>query len=196
MKGIKLSKTGWLILSAGIFIVMLAGLGLTRSQQMQDQELSTEELTLAARRLDNLDVTALRNEVQSLQEQIDLGKADLADAINRLDKSVISADVAEDFYDLALVSGVSVHSFTSSPIVQDTLEGIPVSQTAVSGSVEGTLEQIIDFIINVNTSFRTGYIQSATIALNPPVSPELDLDAMGGGSIQMIIYSYTEAAEE
>jgi hypothetical protein len=35
MKGIKISKTGWIILSAGIFVVVLAGLGITRSGQVK-----------------------------------------------------------------------------------------------------------------------------------------------------------------
>ena len=46
MKGLKLSKTSWLILSAGVFIVVLAGLGLTRSQQMKEQTKVADELNL------------------------------------------------------------------------------------------------------------------------------------------------------
>jgi len=190
MKSIKLSKMGWLILSAGIFVVILAGLGLTRSQQMQDQNTSSDELELAVKRLDNLDVTDLRNQVQDLQEKIDLGKADLQDATSRLDKSVVSADVAEDFYNLAKESGVFVNQFSSTPISSDSLEGIPVSQTAVTGTVNGTLEKVVNFIINVNTSFRTGYIQSATLRISDPPEPDLDAEAPTQGSIQMIIYSY------
>ena len=57
--------------------------------------------------------------------------------------------------------------------------------------MNGTLEDVVNFIINVNTSFRTGYIQSATLSIGDPPQPELDADALTQGSIQMIIYSYT-----
>jgi hypothetical protein len=192
MKSLKLSKTAWLILSAGVFLVILAGLGLTRTQQLGDLSASSDELEIATMRLASLDVTDLRNRVEELQEKITLGKADLRDAVNRLDKSVISADVAEDFYDLAGENGVFVDLFTSTAISSDTLEGIPVSQTGVTARVQGTLAQVVDFIINVNTSFRTGYIRSAELHLALPDDPEIDADALTNATIQMIIYSYQE----
>src|SRR3990170_3581889 len=104
MKSLRLSKTGWLILAAGVFLVILAGLGMTRSQQMRDQSSKTDELSIAIRRLAAIDVTDLRDQVQSLQDQITLGKADLVNAASRLSKSVVSADVAEEFYEIAASS--------------------------------------------------------------------------------------------
>jgi hypothetical protein len=192
MKNLKLSKTSWLILSAGVFIVILAGLGLTRSQQLQDLSTSTQELQIAAKRLSTMDTTDLKAQVDSLQEQITLGQADLADATSRLNKSVVSADVAEEFYSIAEASGVVVNSFTSTPVSAQSLQGIPVSETAVSGQVKGTLKQVIDFITNVNTSFRTGYVKSASLQLDTPPEPGMDADADTNASIQLIIYSYTK----
>ena len=192
MKNLKLSKTSWLILSAGVFLVILAGLGLTRSQQLQDQSTSTDELQIATARLAKIDVTELKNQVESLQEQISLGQADLKDATSRLSKSVISADVAEEFYDIADSSNVTVASFTSTPISSNSLQGIPVSETSLSGRVQGTLEHVIDFIINVNTQFRTGYVKSATLQIDSATDPELGQDAYTRASVQMIIYSYTK----
>ena len=56
MKKLKLSKTSWLILAAGVFIVVLVGLGLTRSQQIREQSGLDDELSVTQKRLDNLQV--------------------------------------------------------------------------------------------------------------------------------------------
>lgn len=192
MKNLRLSKTSWLILSAGVFLVILAGLGLTRSQQLQDQSTSTDELQIATARLAKIDVTELKNQVESLQQQITLDQADLQDATSRLSKSVVSADVAEEFYAIGEASGVLVESFTSTPIAANSLEGIPVSETSVTGRVSGTLAQVVSFVINVNTSFRTGYVKSATLQIDSTTDPELGQEAYTRASVQMIIYSYTK----
>ena len=192
MKNLKLSKTSWLILSAGVFLVILAGLGLTRSQQLGELSSSTDQLKIASTRLNNLDTTDLKNQVESLQEQISLGQADLKDATSRLSKSVISADVAEEFYDIADSSNVTVASFTSTPISSNSLQGIPVSETSLSGRVQGTLEHVIDFIINVNTQFRTGYVKSASLSIDNSSPDEVGVDALTSASVQIIIYSYTK----
>ena len=190
MSKLKLSKTSWLILSAGVFLVVLAGLGLTRSQQLESLDVSTEELGMATQRLGNLDTSDLKRRIEALNESIAVGQAQLDDAITRLDKSVISADVAEDFYEIAFSSNVIVQNFSSTGIASDELEGIPVSQTAVTASVSGTLGDVISFIINLNTSFRTGYIDSAGLGITLPVDPDKDLEAETSASIRMIIYSY------
>ena len=154
MKGLKLSKTSWLILSAGLFVVVLAGLGMTRSQQLQQLSTSTDQLQIATARLNKLDTAGLKAQAATLEQQVTVGKSDLQDAISRLNKSVVSADVAEEFYNIADSSGVTVKSFTSSPISSNHLQGIPVSATNISGAVSGTLQQVIAFISNLNTSSR------------------------------------------
>ena len=54
MKLLKLSKTSWLILSAGVFIVVLGSLGIARSQQLQEKGTLDEELRLSTQTLEKL----------------------------------------------------------------------------------------------------------------------------------------------
>jgi len=44
----KLSKTGWLIIIIGVFVIILAGLGTVRSQQVREQDQLNEEYTFSA----------------------------------------------------------------------------------------------------------------------------------------------------
>lgn len=192
MKNFKLSKTSWLILAAGLFVVVLAGLGMTRSQQSQQLSSATAQLQVATMRLNRIDTSSLQAKIDTLQQQIKLGQANLTDATARLNQSVVSADVAEEFYTIAGTSGVIVNSFTSSPVSTSTLSGIPVATTNIAGSVTGKLKQVIDFISNLNSTFRTGYVQSATIQVQPPPSSGIDIDADASANLRLVIYSYSK----
>lgn len=190
MKALRLSKTAWLILSAGVFLVVLAGLGVTRNQQLKDEAVVQDELAIAETRLANMDTSGLSARIETLKTEIDLNQAQLDDAVARLDKTVISADVAEELYKIAEFSSVEIMNFTSTPIAQDKLSGVGVSQTGVSARVLGTLGDIVGFIKNVNSTFTTGYIRTASIVIDEPPQTGIDVDAPSEGTITLIIYSY------
>src|SRR3972149_2585110 len=98
MKGLKLSKTGWLILSAGLFIVILAGLGLTRSQQLKDQTKADADLTLSTTKLDKLQFADLQQKYEDLQQKTEESQAQLKEAKDRLRQTVVSVDVVDEFF--------------------------------------------------------------------------------------------------
>ena len=207
MKGIKLSKTGWLILSAGVFVVILAGLGVTRSQQMREQSRMNEELSLSETRLDKLDVTDLRRQVEDLDQKMQEGQAQLDDARERLRQTVVSVDVTDEFFKIAEYSGVTVMSLSTSAIASNELEGIGLQTIALSAQVEGDFEKIIDFVINLNNGYATGHVKSAqiNIPLPEPATEQVEeaqgeeegegesiepVEESSSVAIQMIVYSY------
>ena len=77
MRTLKISKTSWLIIAAGIFIVIIAGLFLTRSQQIQEQDRLDDELGIAEMRLDKLQIKKLQQQEEELQRQLDESKVQL-----------------------------------------------------------------------------------------------------------------------
>jgi len=166
MKGIKLSKTGWLILSAGVFVVILAGLGVTRSQQMREQNRMNEELSLSETRLDKLDITDMRRQLEDLDQKVQEGEAQLDDARERLHQTIVSVDVTDEFFKIAEYSGVTIMSLSTSAIASNELEGIGLQTIALSAQVEGDFEKIIDFVINLNNGYATGYVESAQINIS------------------------------
>jgi hypothetical protein len=202
MKGIKLSKTSWLILSGGVFVVILAGLGVTRTQQLREQTRMNEELSLSETRLDKLDVTELRRQIEDLQQQVEQGQTQLDDAQERLRQTVISVDVTDEFFKIAGYSGVTVMSLTTSKISTNELEGIGLETIALAAQVKGDLDKIIDFVINLNNGYATGYVESAQITVPslPMEQPEEPVaeggetagpeDGVPTVAVQMIVYSY------
>ena len=202
MKGIKLSKTGWLILSAGVFVVILAGLGVTRSQQMREQNRMNEELSLSETRLDKLDITDMRRQLEDLDQKVQEGEAQLDDARERLHQTIVSVDVTDEFFKIAEYSGVTIMSLSTSAIASNELEGIGLQTIALSAQVEGDFEKIIDFVINLNNGYATGYVESAQINIPIPEAAPAEGEEAGEDeivapveestsvAIQMLVYSY------
>lgn len=187
MKVLKLSKTSWLILSAGIFVVILAGLGLTRSQQLKEQTKLEEELSISTMRVDTVQISHLRPQLDELQQKIDESKSQLNDVKDRLHQTVVSADVTEKLFAIAEYCGVDVNNMSNTTISADEIAGISCSTTSISATVNGEIEDIVDFLIGVNDGYTTGYVQSAYISI-PDESD--DSSEKPSASFMMVIYSY------
>jgi hypothetical protein len=185
MKFIKFSKTSWLILSAGIFIVVLAGLGITRSQQLSEQGKLDDELGISQKSLDNLKNTDLSKQLDELKQQAAEKQLQLDEARKRLDQTVVSVEVTDEFFSVADYCGVKVISISTSPIILSTYEGIGLDTTALNAVAEGELPDLINFVVSLNNDFTTGLVNSAQIDIPPSTSEETP-----SASIQIIIYSY------
>ena len=186
MKRLRLSKISWIIIGTCVFVATLVVLGVTRSQQMKEQAGLDEDLSISETRMEKLQLTQLRQELESLEEQVEEGKIELAEAKTRLDQTVISADVVEEFFDIAQYSNVIVMVINSTPIKYDSLEGVELYMTSISGTVAGEMDNVVDFVINLNNGLTTGYINSVQISI-----PE-SLEELPSASIQIAIYSYEE----
>ena len=191
MKGLKLSKTSWLILSTGVFIVVLAGLGLTRSQQLKEQTKVDDELNLSGKRLETLQTAQLSQQLENLRGKLEESEVQLKEAQIRLRQTVISADVTEEFFKIAEYCSVNVTNMSTTTIAQAKYEGITCSTIALNANVIGKATKIIDFVFGLNNGYTTGNVQSVqlTIAALPDGDEPLEPDS-STATVSMIIYSY------
>jgi hypothetical protein len=185
MSRLRLSKTGWLILSAGIFIVILAGLGVTRSSQLKEQNQLEEELNLSTMRLDQVQTTELRPQLEELQQRVEEGEAQLKDAKDRMRQTVDSADVTEKFFVIAEYCGVTIMNLGTTPISKHSVQGIDCSRISINTLVQGEVSNIIDFIISLNDGFTTGNVEATQIII-----PEQPSSEIPSATIQTTVYAY------
>jgi Type II secretory pathway, component PulF len=109
MKLLKLSKVSWLILSAGVFIVVLGSLGIARSQQIQEKGTLDEELRISTNRLEGLQTSlGSRERLDALQQRIEEEQLLLDEARKRLDQTVVSVDVADELFAIADYCGIII----------------------------------------------------------------------------------------
>jgi hypothetical protein len=185
MKYLKLSKTSWIVLAAGIFVVVLAGLGITRSQQLSEQGKLDDELSISQTSLNNLHIDALQLELQELQQAAEDTQLQLDQAVQSLDQTVVSVDITDEFFSIAEYCGVLVVNLSTSPITPNMYGGIGLSATSLNASVEGAVPNLIDFVESLNSDFTTALLKSVQIDIPPSSSNETS-----SANIQMTIYSY------
>ena len=181
----KLSKTSLLILSVGIFIVIVAGLGLTRSQQFQEKGQLDEDLGIAEKRLNKLQVKDLREQQEELQGRLDESTVQLMAVKDSLRQPVESIDVTDEFFAVAHYCDVEVMSISSSGIKSEKLGDVACSMISLNGMVTGEVSNLISFVIKLNNDFTTGVVKSAQMSILETVD-----EGESSASIQMVVYAY------
>jgi len=186
MKGLKISKTSWLILAVGIFLVVLACLGVTRSGQMKEQNKLEEELKMSESRLDKVPATDLQTQLEELQDRLEESEGQLTEAKNRLRQTILSVDVTDKFFEIAKYCDVVVMNMSTTAIGKNTVAGVNYATISLNAVITGDASNLLDFIISLNKGYSTGYVKSAQISLNS----ESDEEGISSANIQMIVYSY------
>lgn len=207
MSSFKFSKTGWLVLGASVFLVVVGGLGVIRSQQMQEQNRLDEDIYTVEERLDAFKLDDLNQQLEMLIEQAEDSESQLIEAQTRLDRTVASADVVEEFYAIAEFSGVTVQSLSNTAIANDDIADVTLAMTAINANVYGELDDIIDFIINLNNGFTAGYVKTCQISMPGEIVPgagdaepeegeeeaepvEDEFEGIPRAVIQLVVFSY------
>ena len=182
MKKIKinLSKTSWIILSAGIFIVVLAGLGVKYSQQVKEKNQVEEQLEFTELRLEMFNIAELESQKGDLESSFvnathryDSYRADLT-------HSVISSDVVEKCYEIAEDSNVRIIDIDSTVTKVVNLAAVDCLAIDLNIDVTGDLPDYINYIQNLNDDFTTGYISTIRIILQEN----------SRAAIQLVVYTY------
>jgi hypothetical protein len=185
MKGIKISKAVILILAAGVFIVGLLSLGVTRYNQMSEQSDLNDELALSEIRLSNMDLNSLELQLSELEEQLLESESQLEEAKNRLKQTVISVNVTDKLYEIAEFYNVIIDNIGTTKNQSITYNGIGCLSISVSAAVSGELSNIIDFIVGLNNNFDTGYVQSTQLTIYDDTA-----ESGTSANIVMVVYSY------
>ncbi len=177
---INLSKTSWIILSVGIFIVILAGLGVTYSQQVKEKNEVEEQLGFTELRLGKFNIAELEKDKSDLEISLANNYYIYETIRANLTESVLSSDVTEKCYTIASKSGVEITNISSTSIKSVALADVGCLTINLSITVSGQLPDFITFIKNLNEDFSTGHINNLQILLeeNPRAS------------IQFVVYSY------
>jgi len=186
MKGMKLSKTSWLILSAGVFIVVLTGLGVTRTGQVKEQNKLDEELGMYTAILEKSQAIPLETQLGDLQEKLKESESQLAEAKDRLRQTVLSVDVTDNFFQIANYCQVVVMNLSTTAISNSAINGVNFSTISISATVTGELSSLIDFIIGLNKGYTTGFVKSAQLTVDDTSGDTSTARA----TISMVIYSY------
>ena len=178
----KISKASWMILGAGVFIIALAGLGVARSGQVQEQNKVAADLAVNTARLNNLQISPAQPRIDELEQEVKDAQSQTEEIKTRLIQSVISVDVADKFYEIAGFYSVNVTTMGTTTDSEQSFSEIPCQVISLSASVSGTMGNIIDFVKGLNDNFTTGFVRSAQLDVKDPLESKVN--------IQMVVYTY------
>jgi hypothetical protein len=180
----KISKASWMILAAGVFIIILAGLGMTRSGQINELDALSANLTFTSSRLNNQQTGSLQTEINEYSEQLKDVREQADDIKKKLNQTVLSVDVADKFFEIADFCGVAVSGISTTTIATENFGDIPCERIALSASVTGGMDKVTAFVIALNDNYTTGFVSTAGFAFTE--------ESSSSASFQMMVYARKE----
>lgn len=181
----KLSKRTLLVIGAGAFIIILAGLAMVSSQQVGEQDQLNEQLTLAQSRLSGIQLEQLSSQQSELEKQLSqtTSQSEAVKAI--LSQPTGSVAVSTILFDIAEAHGLEVTGMTSPGPASEGLEEITCSVITLSATVEGDVPNLVNFVIKLNSHLATGVVRLVTITI-----PETASGEKASADIQVVVYTY------
>ena len=186
----KLSKTSWLMLTLGLFIIGFASLGMVRSQQVSEQNQLTEELTLAKQRLSELQFEELSCQQEELEEQLSDIMLNLDAAKATLSQPIGSIAASNTLFDIAEVCGVEVTGISASEQSPTKLTEISCSVLPLTATVEGDVPNLLLFITKVNDDFITGFVKSVEMQIPKAAGESAEEAKKPSANISLVVYAY------
>jgi len=203
----KISKTAWLILGIGIFIIAFASLYVVYFQQGREQERLSDSLSVAQQTLPKLasekddwerQLTQLGSQLARLKSELARATSLLADSKTSFPKSVESIEYGERLFKIADGWGLEIIRFTASEpgdqkveveVGDIKVEDVTYFVTSFTVDVEGEVTDILDFI---NTIATDEYFINATVVEVDMVVPELasEEEEEPSATIKLDIYGY------
>jgi hypothetical protein len=191
---VKITRTTWLILALGVFVIAFAGLYMVYSRQASQQKDLKSSLAEA-----EAAYPQLTSQIQTLQGQLAQRQSDLAAELSKLSqaKAKFPASVQRiDYYQRLLAIAddcdLNVMSLTASQPRQENVDSVTYLVTTFNVAVRGEVANMLDFVHTLATS---QYFTNATVtvvSINIPEPPT----GQGGtlqkpqASISLNIYGY------
>jgi hypothetical protein len=147
-------------------------------------------LGLYEKRLGMLQTEALSQQLENLRGKVEEGEVQLKEAKARLNQSVVSVDVTDEFFKIAEYCSVNITNMSTTVISQIRYEGVDFSTISLAANVVGNEENVINFVNSLNNSYVTGNVQSAQISIAEATEGEEVSSSDTTATLSMIVYSY------
>jgi len=201
----KISKTSWIVLLVGIFLIMSASIGWIYYQQLQQAKGIESEIAAARQALAVITFDNLNEQKAAINDEIENTNKAISDIQQDLYSEIYSINITELILSEAQGQDIAVKEMSSSGQTAALLGGIPFNSIKIDISLEGALIDIKTFVERLNERFPnsvTEYVQMDRLDVEteseedpestPTPIPEIETGAMDlmKGKISLTIYSY------
>jgi Tfp pilus assembly protein PilO len=167
----KLTKTSWIFLIAGVLIIAVVGLGMARSQQSDLQQQLSQQLSLTKVRLASFNNESLAAQKEQLTAQISSYTSQFNSAKTKLSSQDDSISASDTVLKTAVDSGVDVINMTSSGQSAQKLAQTDFTTISLNIQVEGDFNTIDNFVVALSEKFPTSLASTVQENANPPPPP-------------------------
>ena len=190
----RLTRTSWLILALGVFVIAFVSLFVIYSRQASQQKDLKNSLAEAEARYPQL-----TSQIQTLQGQLAQRQSDLAAELSKLSAakakfppSVQSIDYYQRLLAIADDCDLNVTSLTASGPRQQKADSVTYLVTTFNVAVRGEMTSILDFIHTLATSedFTSATVEVININIPQPPTGQGGIPQESEASITMDIYAY------
>lgn len=180
-----ISKTTWIAICIGIFIIVTASLGIVNSQSLTERRELQEKLELVQLRLSGIELQELSQRQEELKSELTQVTSQLDIATDILRQPAGSVTVTNTVFDIAKAYDLQVTSMSSSSPVIENLEGVTLSLITVTARVEGETAKLIGFITKLNRYLTSGVVKSISLTISDEGGVEI-----ATADIQLDAYTY------
>jgi hypothetical protein len=202
---VKLSKSSWLVLASGIVLIAGISLGMSRSQQAEQQQQLTNKLAQAKEKLATVQIDEVAAQKNQLAQQIEQYSAQTDSAKQKLFAPEDDIKATDVILAAAKSFQVEVVSITSPGATIGELTGTECRVLPMTIQLSGNTEYLAGFISNLSQIFPTSVVQVMQITnagASAPAPGAEPTPAAGPGNntpqvasipsaeINLVIYSY------
>jgi len=208
----KLSRTAWLVLGIGIFVIAFAALYMIYYQKSNERRQLEDSIVLAEGTTATVasEKRDVENQLNDLTDQLTTAKSQLSQArsqlnssMNRFPQEVESIEYGERLFNIANGWGLKTILFTSSKPKPEEIDDIHFSITSFSVDVKGLTGNILGFINTVvmDTDFTNATVELVDITIPGPITDaekaeltkeELEKKQSPEATIKLTVYGYGE----
>ncbi len=178
----KLSRTSWLTIIIGIFLIVLASLGVVYAQQIREQKQLDDKPIQARLKLTELQIEQLPLQKAELEKQLSQTMSELETTRATFSEQIETVTVINTLLDVAAARSVEVVELTFSEAPGKQAGNGSIK--ALSAKVSGDIPNLVSFISTLNGRLTTGIVETLTINI-PGTTTE-----NASASIRFVVYNY------
>lgn len=183
----KVSKKVLIYIGIGTYIIAIAASGYILFGKLDEQSKVDEELTVAEDNIARTDVDRLSTQISELEGQLAQMTSESDTLMDLMSQDISNIRSSTIVFDVAGKNYVEVIDLNSLSAFSEVLANIPCNVVPLEAIVEGNVEDIVNFVTQLNTALTTGVIKSVNLNI-----PEVDTGVKPTATISLLIYNYQD----
>jgi len=169
----KISKTTWLVLGIGIFVILMAMLIMNYRNQTAEQAGLNRQITSIKQQITKIPVAELTAKQTLLNKQLAENNTGIQAIKTSLTQPPHAGNVVSTLYSLAKVCNIEIEDIKSAGISSQKLEKISFSSLPLTVAVKGSVSDILAFTEKITSEYSTCIVNPVgiDIPVPPPVPP-------------------------